>query len=83
MNTLKKKNGKFYANGMEFHTFKDALKSIWYAGKEKSCQNCADRYVGCHSECEYYLKRKKARDELNEKIKYQKSLYYYFQSRKR
>lgn len=27
------------------------------------CRNCEDRYVGCHSECEYYANDKKENDK--------------------
>ena len=28
-NTLKKENGKYYANGVEYKTFREAIESIW------------------------------------------------------
>lgn len=35
------------------------------------CQDCADRYVGCHSECEKYQEFVKAREEFNTYIRQQ------------
>lgn len=34
----------------------------------KSCVACADRYLGCHSECERYLAEKKEKEA--EKTRY-------------
>ena len=31
------------------------------------CKGCQDRYVGCHSVCEYYLEYAKERDEMRHK----------------
>ena len=46
--------------------------------KYKTCKDCPGRYCGCHSECEGYLSRRKAKDDLNEKIRAQKDIDYYF-----
>lgn len=42
----------------------------------KCCFNCEDRQVGCHSECERYLKAKAERDEEREKRRSEKNAYY-------
>lgn len=47
----------------------------------QKCINCEERYLGCHDECEYYLKDKKINDKVKEKryiennIKYNESYY--------
>lgn len=33
---------------------------------EFHCKDCNKRHLGCHSECEVYLKDKKVHDELKE-----------------
>lgn len=32
--------------------------------EEKSCFGCKDRYVGCHSACEHYKRRREKADEI-------------------
>lgn len=32
------------------------------------CQECKERFIGCHDVCEHYLQWKKENDELREKI---------------
>lgn len=50
--------------------------------KEKSCKDCPDRKVGCHSTCEGYLKRCKKRDEINAKKKEERGMYAYIAERR-
>lgn len=40
-----------------------------------TCKNCAKRYIGCHSECEDYIKDKIAHDAQQAHIKEQKKSY--------
>ena len=34
---------------------------------KKSCKDCTDRYIGCHSKCETYIQFKKEKEEINKK----------------
>ena len=34
----------------------------------KTCYQCPDRFVGCHSQCQPYIDHKKIIDDRNEKI---------------
>lgn len=36
--------------------------------KDNPCKDCPDRHIGCHSDCERYLARKKVYDEWNNKV---------------
>ena len=45
--------------------------------KEKSCYMCPDRVLGCHTTCEYYIKRKKMRAEINQKRQQDRTYYEY------
>ena len=36
--------------------------------KFESCHNCEERYIGCHAECEKYIKAKQEHDEVKLKI---------------
>lgn len=40
----------------------------------KSCKNCPDRYVGCHSICEKYLKEVEENKRLKEKERDRRNL---------
>ncbi|WP_291632247.1 hypothetical protein [Clostridium sp.] len=35
-------------------------------GNISCCKGCLDRFVGCHANCEIYIKEKKAHDEIVE-----------------
>lgn len=37
--------------------------------KKKSCKDCKDRFVGCHSTCTFYLERSK-KQEARRKERY-------------
>lgn len=32
------------------------------------CQDCKERHVGCHSECEHYLKWKEENDKMRDDV---------------
>lgn len=44
--------------------------------KRKSCKDCIDRFVGCHSMCEYYIERSKKREEERTKRLYAFDTFY-------
>jgi len=39
---------------------------------EGPCKECAERHMGCHSECERYLKYKQQIKEIHEKVNFRK-----------
>lgn len=32
----------------------------------KCCKNCTERYIGCHSSCERYLKEKEVHEHISD-----------------
>lgn len=44
----------------------------------KSCYNCPDREVGCHSYCEKYIQDKARHDKIREKVEVEKKTELYF-----
>ena len=40
----------------------------------QSCRECTDRYLGCHSKCEKYIREKAENDAINEEIRKKKKV---------
>lgn len=40
--------------------------------KIKTCKNCTKRHIGCHSDCEEYLREKQANDDFNRLVREKK-----------
>ena len=51
----------------------------------RSCKDCTDRYVGCHSNCEKYLSEKAEYERLRDLIKERRDaqLYDYYTEKRR
>ncbi len=39
----------------------------WFAKMKSPCLGCKDRFIGCHSKCDKYIKYRNEYDKLNKK----------------
>lgn len=41
---------------------------------KRVCRDCGDRKIGCHAECERYIKEQAEREEKLERLRFEKSI---------
>lgn len=47
----------------------EKMLGSFYLEGEKRCRDCQDRYVGCHADCEDYIRVRKRWEDYKENLK--------------